>query len=207
MRELIYIPVVHTEADMGSLKSGVKREFQTRYGKEKWQKHRQFIDNFWEGVRKRITKLQLEYQQTYIYQDGLPVCEMEALIVTDLARQGSLNHQLVSWLIERGANLVGTESPELLLEEYKIIQGVLSLPEGKERAAATAQYRKRAAGLLNQRDDYIRNIIDSTLPVGGVGILFIGLTHQVDEGLPDDIRISYLVHDLPFKRDRRIQLL
>ena len=63
----------------------------------------------------------------------------------------------------------------------------------------------QAERLLGQRDDYMRRRIDATLPDGGVGLLFVGLTHHVDEGLPSDIDVSYLIHDLPFHRGGDIE--
>ncbi len=40
-----------------------------------------------------------------------------------------------------------------------------------------------------------------------VRILFIGLTHYVDQGMPSDIHVSYLIHNLPFKRSEEIDRL
>ena len=207
MRRLIYIPVVHTQTDMGSLLPAVKREFVEKYRATDWHKLGEAVQEFWRGLQQRVVELQLDYQETYIYQDGLPACGKEAQIVTDLARQGSANHQLVLWLVDRGAHLVGTESPKLLVEEYQLIRQVFSAAEGKEREAAVAAYKERAAELLAQRDDYMRRRIDATLPDGCVGVLFIGLTHRVDEGRASDIQVSYLIHNLPFKRSGDIDRL
>ena len=207
MRELIYVPIVHTQADMGSLRDAAKSEFLGRYQESDWHKHTRAIQEFWEGLKKRIMGLDLEYPRTHVYQDGLPVCGKELQIVTDLAQQGSQNHQLVLSLVEKGAHLVGTESPKLLLEEYELLRGVFSAPEGTPREAAATAYRKRAAALLSERDDYIRSRIDATLPGGELGLLFIGLTHHVDEGLPSDIRVSYLIQNLPFRRSGPIEQL
>lgn len=207
MRKLIYVPVVHTQADLGSLQRAVKREFLAKYQTSDWQQLSDAVRQFWEDLSQRIAGLQMEYPKTYIYQDGLPVCGKELQIVTDLARQGSLNHRMVLWLVDRGANLVGTESPKLLLDEYRLLQRVFSAPQGKERAAAAAAYRERAPELITQRDDYVRRRIDATLPDEGVGILFIGLTHHVDERLPGDIHLCYLICNLPFDRNGNIERL
>ena len=131
----------------------------------------------------------------------------EIQIVSDLAKQGSHNHELVLWLIKKGSHLLGTESPKLLIEEYRLLQQVFSAPKGKQREAAAAAYRERAPELLKQRDDYIRRRIEATLPEGEVGILFIGLTHRTDEGLSEDIRVSYLIHNVPFHRSSQIKRL
>ena len=207
MRQLIYIPVVHTEADMGSLLPAAKREFLRKYSESDWQKKSLAVREFWEGLHQRIEELHLDCPNTYIYQDGLPVCGKELQIVTELAEQGSPNHTLVLWLTDRGANLVGTESPELLLEEYQLVQGIFSASKGNEREAAAAAYTKRAPDLLAQRDGYMRRRIDATLPDKCVGLLFIGLTHRADEGQPSDVQVSYVIHNLPFERTGDIKRL
>ena len=207
MRELIYVPIVHTQADMGSLRDAAKSEFLAKYHESDWHEHIRAIDEFWEALHKRIMALGLEYQRTHIYQDGLPVCGKELQIAAELAHQGSANHRLVISLTEKGAHLVGTESPELLLEEYQLLRGVFSASEGTSREAAAAAYTNRAAALLRERDDFIRRRIDATLPEGERGLLFIGLTHRVDDGLPTSIRVSHLIHGLPLKRTGPIERL
>ena len=207
VRNLIYIPIVHTQADMGSLQSAAKREFLKKYPKSNWDEHTSAIQEFWDGLAERIMGLEWEYPRTHIYQDGLPVCGKELQIVTELAQKGSRNHQLVLRLVEKGAQLEGTESPQLLLQEYQLLQAVFSATEGEQREAAAAAYRARAAPLLEERDEYIRQQIGTSLPDEGRGLLFIGLTHRVDEGLPSDIHVAYLIHNLPFKRDGVINRL
>jgi hypothetical protein len=79
-----------------------------------------------------------------------------------------------------GATLVGTESPELLLEEYRLLQS----PEERTEAIA--------ADLLEARDRFIAGRIDTTLGDGEDGILFIGALHKVAKFLPQRIRVEYL---------------
>jgi hypothetical protein len=55
-----------------------------------------------------------------IHLEGLPVCGHESEIVADLARAGSRNHRLLLRLREFGAIIMGTESAELLVEEYQL---------------------------------------------------------------------------------------
>lgn len=200
MRKLIYVPIVHTTVDLGPLLPAAKAEFLKRYGPKEWQEHTDSVRSFWEGLRERISGLELDYVNTYLYQDGLPVCGRELAIVTDLAGQGSLNHQLLVWLVEQGATLTGTESPEILVQEYELARAALAAPEGQQRQEAMEEYRRKGHELLARRDDYIRQRIAATLPEGRTGLLLIGLMHRVDEGLPKDISVSYLIHRLPFRR-------
>ena len=55
-----------------------------------------------------------------VYQDGLAVCGHEQKIVSELAGAGNRNHALLLKLQAQGATLMGTESPELLVEEYQL---------------------------------------------------------------------------------------
>jgi len=197
MRKLIYVPIVHAAADMGSLLGSAKTEFLKRYGPREWQEHVETIQRFWDALGQRIAGLHLDYARTCVYQDGLPVCGKELDIVTDLARRGSQNHKLILWLVNQGATLVGTEAPKILLEEYELMRNILTAAEGEQKQAALTVYRRKADELLARRDAYIRQRIDATLPSDGIGLLFIGLMHQVDQGLPEDISVSYLPHNLP----------
>jgi hypothetical protein len=122
-------------------------------------------------------------------------------IVRDLASRGSKNHQLVVLLVEKGATLEGTEDAALLLEEYNYIKAI-SQPNflvkkfGKseeEIKRALEEYREKSRTLLQKRDDFIAARIDSTLKDGEVGILFIGVMHEVEKKLPDDIQVNHLV--------------
>ena len=61
------------------------------------------------------------------------------------------------------------------------------------------QYQRLAKSILKKRDLYIGQRIDQTLREGEMGLLFIGITHRVNETLPKDIEIDYLIYRLPFK--------
>ena len=110
-----------------------------------------------------------------LYQDSLPVCGHERALVHEIASQGSRNHQLLEALADSGALLVGTESPALLLDEYRLMQS----PERTEA---------QAAAVLDARDQFIARRIDATLSDGTTGILFIGALHHVAKFLPKRIR-------------------
>lgn len=198
MKRLIYVPIVHTMADMGSEAEALKEEYIKRYGEAGWSRSRQVIEEVWDGIRARLFDMNLDYQKLRIYQDGLPVCGREVEIAREVAGKGSQNYALVLELVERGATLEGTENPALLVEEYHYIT---SLPQAKSRAereAAEARYARESARILNERDRFISRRIDETLKEGETGILFLGMLHQVDKLLPKDIQVNYLIHRLPF---------
>lgn len=206
-RQLIYIPVIHTQHDMGSLAATAERASIKKVGSRRWQQHVQAIDEMWSGIRKRITRFKLPYKKVYVYQDGLPVCGHELAIVTQLAMQGSPNHRIVKWLVDRGATVVGTEDPELLIQEYTHLKQILATRHNGKRQQLMKKYKKLVPVLLHKRDLYIRQRIDKTLPPGGIGLLFIGLLHRVDELLPSGIRVGYLIYRLPFRRSFEMEMV
>ncbi len=196
MRRLKYIPIIHTGVEMGSLYGTLKAEYIRRFGTQKWQAHNRIIADFWQGIRKKIFGFKLDYQKTRLYQDGLPVCGKEMAIIEELVKMGSHNHQILMELIQLGAKLEGTEDPSLLLEEYTYLKDAsahLDDPKGKRK------YQRLAGSLLQKRDSYIGQRVDKTLQEGETGLLFIGFSHRVNEKLPKDIEIEYVIYRLPFR--------
>ncbi len=189
MRRLIYIPIVHSEVDFGSLTHSLRKRYIDRFGLSGWRQRVKGIDALWEEIRRRILALEIDFRKLKVYQDGLPICGRELEIVRDLARQGSKNHLLLMELAERGATIMGTEDAQLLVEEY------LCLRDGLERDGETGDRVNSGEDLLSRRDLYIATRIKDTLGEGESGILFIGLLHKVDEKLSRDIEMSYLLRD------------
>lgn len=203
-RNLIYVPVIHTQADMGSMSGALKQEYIKKFGEQKWNQHVREVDQMWDGLRAKIDKLRLDWSNVRIYQDGLPVCGKEKEIVADLASKGSKNHEVVQWLVDNGASLEGTEDTSLLLEEYNHIKRIAEAKNNKEKNKSIEEYEKTAEDLLSRRDNFIKERINQTLKAGETGILFMGLLHRVDEGLSAGIKVSFLIYRLPFKRQTRI---
>ena len=179
MARLIYVPVVHSIAEMGSAAPAYKAAFVARYGESKWVERSAEFDAIWHAIADEIKTLGLDLKRAKLYQDSLPVCGHEKELVHDLASQGSCNHQLLENLVGEGASLVGTESPTLLLDEYKLLQS----PEHTDA---------QAAALLEARDQFIAGQIDATLCDGEEGILFMGALHKVTKFLPQRIKVEYL---------------
>jgi hypothetical protein len=102
-------------------------------------------------------------------------------------------------LVQRGAKLIGTEDPGLLLEEYNYIKDITKINNLEEKNKVIQKYEKKAWDILKRRDEYIANRIAKTLMEEETGILFMGMRHRVDERLPKDIQVSYLIYRLPFK--------
>ncbi len=198
-RKLIYVPIVHTEADMGSMRDPIKDKYIDKYGQSKWSDHIKKINSMWEHIENKLLTLSLSYRHVTIYQDGLPNCGVEKKIVSEIAKNGSKNHQLIVKLLDKGARLVGTEDPKLLMEEYNAIRGALN-QNNKSDKGLVDKYKGKAENNLYMRDKYISQRIDETLKEDETGILFIGLMHKVNEILPKDIKIDLFIHNLPFDK-------
>lgn len=188
-RILAHIPIIHSQADMGSYGSEVRRAYIQEKGAAAWKESRQAIDEFWQALEQTILSLDLDYNRVRIYQDALPVCGREADIVRDLAKAGGANYRIVLELMRRGAVLEGTESLELLLREYELLKS------GKDGSDPSAEQEtgedgnETAAELLQARDRFIADRIDATLKPGEIGLLFIGALHHVVELLPETVEV------------------
>jgi hypothetical protein len=187
MRRLIWIPIVHTSADLGRLSEPVRDYYLKTFGPEGWNQRERAVARLWDAIREKLRELDLDYRAARIYQDGLPVCGLEQEIVRELAQVGSSNHQLILELLDKGATLMGTEDPQLLIREYQMHQRHTA----KERPP-DQDSREEAARLLAARDEFIEKRIDETLQAGETGLLFLGAAHGRDMLRSTDIRVESL---------------
>jgi hypothetical protein len=193
-RSLIWVPIVHTKEDMGSLGDSVARLSMRRLGKAKWDAHLRNVDAQWKEIRRIIDDRGLDYPRVRLYQDGLPICDHEEKIVRELALAGSANHLLLVDLIERGARLSGTESPQLLLKEYELNRYLLS-DEGSSFSPSSLgamAIQREARRLLEARDQFIASRIVETLQPAEQGLIFLGKLHSLEGRLPGDILLTIL---------------
>jgi hypothetical protein len=203
MRRLIYyVPIIHTMVDMGSKAEALKQEYIRRFGVERWEQSRRIIEDVWEGIRSKLLTLTFPWERVRIYQDGLPVSGKELEIAREVAAQGSKNYQLVMELVGRGARLMGTESPELLIREYTHIKRITEAQTEAEREEAKRSYEVESAEILKERDAFITRQITETLEEGEVGLLFLGVMHEVDRLLPEGIQVKFLIDWLPLREWR-----
>jgi hypothetical protein len=128
-RILIYFPIIHTQTDMGNLKASVRHVMLKKAGLQSFKRKAEAVNRLWTEIELAIDALKLDYRKVRLYQDALPVCGREADIIRDLADKGSRNHRLLLKLMERGAVPMGTESADLLLEEYETIKRVIDADE------------------------------------------------------------------------------
>jgi hypothetical protein len=174
-RTLIYVPVLHSPADMGSFAASLAPS--ANYAAQ--------VGTYWERVDSEFRAMRRDWAGVRVYQDGLPDARPD-IVARIIADVGSPNYRLLRWLVSQGATAVGTEDPVLLQEEYEHLKASMA------DEAARRVYAARAAGLLAARDRYIAARIDATLPAGGTGVLFVGMQHDTARVLPPDFRITTL---------------
>jgi erythromycin esterase-like protein len=199
VRTLIHAPVIHTEADLGTMAAPVQHQFRACFGADAWARRASAVEAMWDGLRAKLLARPLAWARVRLYQDGLPVCGKEEAIAREVAARSSRNHRLLVELIELGATLVGTEDPALLVREYA---RVMALLEAAARGVSAEQMRAlelEGDEILRLRDAFIAQRIDATLAEGETGILFIGLMHRVDPHLGEGFTVERLIHDLPLE--------
>ncbi|MEO0512548.1 MAG: hypothetical protein AAF108_06580 [Planctomycetota bacterium] len=182
-RTVCIIPIVHTETDLGQLAASVKQ----LTSDDAWANKQSAVAKLWSEIERWVHSI--DASDLYVYQDGLPAADAAASIVSDLTAQGSLNHKLIASLTARGATLVGTEDPALLLKEYELATNAAdAIAAGRPQDPRHAQ---RSRTILERRDSFIAARIDQTLPQNRRGMLFIGMLHDVESKLPGDIEPIY----------------
>ena len=189
MRTLIYVPIIHTNADLGSLSSEIAERGIAAVGKETWARHQETVAGFWRAVREYCDGIQA--MGVKIYQDGMVADgRLGRRIVEDTAAAGSPNYQLVLNLLDRGACLVKTEKFDLVKREYDKLMAMARAKTMGSRLIAVARYKLIKTILLRRRDAFIAGRIEETLQPGETGILFIGALHKVAKRLAPDIQIE-----------------
>ena len=201
-RTLFYFPIIHSQSEMGELARSVEQAGRRRLGQGEWRRKVDLTERFWTRIAEIVLEeLGLPFRRTRVYQDGLPICDRERQIVADLAGMGSPNHRLLLALADRGATIMGTESAELLVEEYELAKLTLGAGDSGGSAADDPGREEGSAKLagdriLASRDAFIAGRIGETLREGETGILFLGLLHEAASLLPADIRVLYPLGDI-----------
>ncbi len=188
MRTLIYVPVIHTSADLGSIAKDVTKRGIKSLGEEIWTKHRKTVEGFWDAISDYFDSLDVKGMK--IYQDGMVgEGEVGKMIVEDTAKSGSKNYQLVAKLLERGAVLVKTEDFKLVKQEYDRLLAITRAKSTIRKVRAFLKYKLVKTMLLSKRDVFIAKRIDETLKPDEKGILFIGAFHKIKKRLPKSIEV------------------
>jgi len=189
VRRLLYVPIIHDEADMGSAGATLARQSAAVAGKKRWEMHTVAVRRFWESIASCLNGLDANLVQ--VYQDGMAADgETGRRVMEKAAERGSSNYQLIRDLARRGAELRKTEDPALLLQEHESIRtAVQQNPTTQDQQTAEPRQLQRDR-LLEQRDEFIAATINATLKEGELGVLFLGAYHNVVSRLARDIRVQ-----------------
>ena len=189
MRQLLYVPVIHVDPDLGSIASAIDKRSAEICGRKRWEKHKQTVTIFWDEIEEYFKSL--DAKNLRIYQDGLMADgELGQKIIEEGARKESRNYQIVLDLIKRGGEIRKTEDIELLKEEYGRILKLAQTKSLWERTTAYIGYRLHKDSLMDKRDRFIARTINETLKEKETGVLFIGAYHDVFPHFAKDVAVE-----------------
>lgn len=187
MRKLIYVPILHSGADMGSVAPGIDARGEAMIGTEGWEKHKETISKFWDSIEEYFKSLNVKGFQ--IYQDGLLADgELGMRVVNGAAAKGSKNYQIIKKLVSKGAKIVKTEDMKILIKEIDLIKKITNSDSKLKKLVGALQYKLLKNKLLRERDKFIAARINKTLVK--TGIIFIGAYHNVIPLLDKDIEVE-----------------
>jgi hypothetical protein len=189
MRTLIYVPIIHTGADLGSLAEDVTKRGITSLGEEVWKEHIKTVEGFWDVIAHYFGSINVSEMK--IYQDGMVAeGEIGRKIVEEGIKSGSKNYEIISSLLQKGAILVKTEDFALVKRERDYLVELTKAKTRIGKLIAYLKYRLIKNELLRKRDEFIANRINGTLNQGETGIIFIGAYHNIIPMLDKDIMIK-----------------
>lgn len=193
MRTLIYIPIIHSGADMGSMATELTRKGVDEFGIEFWESHVDTVNKYWEIISQCCDTIDLGDKVVKIYQDGMVVDgEIALKIMEESAKAGSRNYEIISKLVKRGAIIVRTEDISLVKKELEMLKSIPSSGSLIIKLIKIFWFKIIRSKLLNQRDKFIAGRIAATLDPNEKGIIFLGAYHDILKKLPKDIAIKEL---------------
>jgi len=188
VRTLLYVPIIHTSADLGSLAKEVTQRGIKDLGEEIWKKHEETVLGFWNILMKYFDSI--EVAGVKIYQDGMIANgEIGQKIVEEGVRSGSKNYEVISRLLQKGGVLVKTEDFHFVREERNRLLKITQATTIVGKLLWLIRYKLTKNSLLNKRDNFISKRVDETLNEGERGIIFIGAYHNIKHRLSGDIKI------------------
>lgn len=189
-RKLIYIPVIHSGSDMGSIADEISKKGTSELGEEAWQAHINTVEKYWDIIAEYCERPELDKKKLKIYQDGMVADgEIASRIIEDNLKMGSRNYKIISALISKGAEIVKTEDFSLVKKELDLYQSFSISDSLPVKLFKVLLIRLKRFFLLKKRDRFIAKAIDTTLKNGETGILFLGAYHNILNKLSPDIHV------------------
>ena len=203
---LIYVPILHTQKEAGEILLSLKGDEAERPTDTLLAEQEKSVKEMWDGIYEKIQKTNISYRSMRIYQDAMPVCGREKEIAEKLAGKASRNHQLILELLKKGANLEGTEDPDLLIREYDNLNQLTSKASVSTQSYKDSlnEYKDKSMKLMKYRAAFIAKSIKSTLKEDETPLVFMGVRHELEKLLQPDFIINYIIYRLPFKKVKDI---
>ena len=138
----------------------------------------------WLYVEQRLEKLIPDFSSAVLYQDAVCIAAPErvmqhfACLLADYPK--SPNFLLLKNLIDRGARLLGVDDLELVVRHLANMQRLSRATEEDIRKnwVELLTIKAEEEDLVMERNQSIADEIVRTLPVDGIGILFLGRDHH-----------------------------
>ncbi len=189
MRKLLYVPIIHEDADMGSVASSIGKKSVEMCGMERWERHREIVTRFWDRISAYFEEM--DPRDLVIYQDGLMVDgELGRRIIEEGAKKGSRNYRIVHDLVKRGGEIRKTEDMALIKKELERILQLAQMEPEQETNSHASQPGIDGKRLMEERDRFMAKTINETLKSREKGVLFLGAFHNVLSRLADDIAVT-----------------
>lgn len=192
MRRLFYIPIISLYPNFDFPLSITEERIRYVVGRQRWQFHEKTVKSYWQTIREFWEKRKVDGFKIFaqfLVVGGKPGKQ----VVKEKAKQGQFFYQIIEKLLDRGARVVRTEKKALLLKEYYLASELL---KNNSSLPSLVKYRLLKKGILQQRDNFIKEQINQSLKDEETGIGFFGPYHQILEKLPKDIRITKLKEPL-----------
>lgn len=192
MRKLLYVPILHSPADLGSISSDVADKGIALIGEERWKKHLKTIDLFWDSIEDYFHSLE-NVNKLKIFQDSfIADRETSEKIVNEAALRGSRNYAIIKDLISKGAKIMKTEDLSLVKREAIYISKLVKSRNLIEKIIAYLKYKSSKGNLLKERDEFIAKTVNESLQKEETSALFLGAFHNVVPKLAKDIKVIEL---------------
>jgi hypothetical protein len=189
-RTLLYIPIIHSGSDMGTIAGDISRKGIAELGDAKWRTHITTVEKYWDIIAHYCDQMNVETKGLKIYQDGMVADgEIASRIIEDNLKIGSRNYKIISGLLNRGAEIVKTEDFGLVKKELEIFKSISETDNMMKKLIKLLIIKIKRRSLMKKRDAFIASSITKTLLPGETGLLFLGAYHHILNKLPADIEV------------------
>ena len=174
-RTLLRIPRMFTREDLSRIDSRLPEDFDDK------------SEEFWGYVDERFKSISGRLKKIYLESSGV----MGKRHLDMLKTVDPPQYDVVNSALDSGAELLEAESPELVLETLSWMQRMQDLLSGdgadEDKASAVQSMAEMLQESVKERNEWIKNRIESTLQEGEVGALLMDLSREIE--FSKDIRV------------------